>query len=73
MAKYQDAIQRRKIASIAAAEALEEAIVTESIVRNLRYCPFIPDEMICVVLIFIMDLLLICLPCLLLLNHVSLL
>ncbi|KAL8517592.1 hypothetical protein ACS0TY_015737 [Phlomoides rotata] len=30
-----DAMQRRKIASIAAAEALEEAIVTESIVRNL--------------------------------------
>lgn len=44
MAFDQDAMQRRKIASIAAAEALEEAIVTESIVRNLRYCPFVPDE-----------------------------
>lgn len=33
----QDAMQRRRSASIAAAEALEEAIVTESIVRNLRY------------------------------------
>ncbi|XP_011094202.1 uncharacterized protein LOC105173958 [Sesamum indicum] len=30
-----DAMQRRKIASTAAAEALEEAIATESIVRNL--------------------------------------
>ncbi|KAH6830172.1 serine/arginine repetitive matrix protein [Perilla frutescens var. hirtella] len=30
-----DAMQRRRIASIAAAEALEEAIVTESVVRNL--------------------------------------
>lgn len=33
----QDAMQRRRSASIAAAEALEEAMVTESIVRNLRY------------------------------------
>lgn len=30
-------MQRRRIASIAAAEALEEAILTESVVRNLRY------------------------------------
>lgn len=30
-------MQRRKAASVAAAEALEEAIATESIVRNLRY------------------------------------
>ncbi|KAG6412699.1 hypothetical protein SASPL_125384 [Salvia splendens] len=30
-----DAMQRRRIASIAAAEALEEAIATESVVRNL--------------------------------------
>lgn len=30
-------MQRRRTASLAAAEALEEAIVTESVVRNLRY------------------------------------
>lgn len=33
----QDAMQRRRIASMAAAEALEEAMATESVVRNLRY------------------------------------
>lgn len=32
-------MQRRDIASIAAAEALEEAISTESIIRSLRYYP----------------------------------
>lgn len=30
-------MQRRVLAATAAAEALEEAIATESIVRNLRY------------------------------------
>lgn len=31
-------MQRKVLASRAAAEALEEAIATESIVRSLRYC-----------------------------------
>lgn len=35
--KLQDAFLRRDIASVAAAEALEEALVTESVIRNLRY------------------------------------
>lgn len=42
----QEAIQRKVLASTAAAEALEEAIATESVVRSLRYsnahCCLIP-------------------------------
>lgn len=35
--EMQEAMQRRTLATTAAAEALEEAIATESLVRSLRY------------------------------------
>jgi Plant protein of unknown function (DUF936) len=32
-----EAIQRRDVASTVAAEALQEAVITEAVIRNLRY------------------------------------